>query len=277
MNLLPYAPQAYLSYLDENPASAPAVVLLHGLGVSGRCWALQLPALARAGWRALAPDLPGFGRSSVRRGGPHGMRQMAEPIVALLDALGLEQAAVVGLSLGGAAALQLALDHPQRVSGLLLVSTFAHLELARPDLLPFHLLRYALAAAAGLETQARRVARRMFPRPDQAPQRIAFLAQILQADPPAYRAAMRRIVRFNVAPRLGQIACPTLVVTGADDTTVAPANQAALAQGIRGARQVVIPAAGHALIAEKPAEFNQIMLDFLDSLKETGASAPGGM
>lgn len=273
MNLLPYAPHASLSYLDENPAGGPAVVLLHGLGVSGRCWALQFPALAQAGWRALAPDLPGFGRSSAPPGGgPRGMRRLSEPVAALLDALGLERAAVVGLSLGGAAALQLALDHPQRVSGLLLVSTFARLELAHPALLPFYLLRYLQAEALGIEFQARGVARRMFPRPDQAAQRVAFRAQVLQADPAAYRAAMRLAVRFNAAPRLGQIACPALVVSGADDTTVAPANQAALAGGLPGTRQIVLPAAGHALIAERPAEFNQIMLDFLQSLPKTGSS-----
>jgi len=90
---------------------------------------------------------------------------------------------------------------------------------------------------------------------------------VLQADPAAYRATMRLLARFNVEPRLGQIdprlAARTLVVTGANDTIVAPATQHRLARGLPGAQHIIIPNAGHAVTAEQPEAFNKVMLEFL--------------
>jgi pimeloyl-ACP methyl ester carboxylesterase len=90
-----------------------------------------------------------------------------------------------------------------------------------------------------------------------------MIAQILQADPRAYRAAMRSLGIFNSSCRLTQINAPTLIVTAENDSTVAPANQRVLVENIPGARQVLIPAAGHAVTIDQPERFNQAMLDFL--------------
>ena len=165
--------------------------------------------------------------------------------------------------MGGTMALQLTLDFPHHVKRLVLVNTFARLQLASPLVLPYFALRFLLVHTLGLPVQARQVAKRLFPLPEQEPLRQALIEQILQADPRAYRAAMRALARFNVYQRLPEIQAPTLVITGERDTTVPPANQHVLAAGIRAARQVTVPAAGHAVTVEKPAEFNHLLIDFL--------------
>ena len=111
--------------------------------------------------------------------------------------------------------------------------------------------------------QARTVAQRSFPNPDQEECRQAFLEQIMQADPSGYRAAMRALAGFNADSYLAGIHCPTLVITSSDDTTVNPDIQMKLAQGIPNARQVLIPNAGHAVIVDQAEKFNEMLLAFL--------------
>jgi pimeloyl-ACP methyl ester carboxylesterase len=92
-----------------------------------------------------------------------------------------------------------------------------------------------------------------------------MVAQILQSDPRAYRSAILALGRFDVRSRLAQIRRPTLIVTGSDDTTVSPANQRELL-AIPGSQQVILPGAGHGLIADHPAEFNRVLLQFLQEV-----------
>lgn len=278
MPIIEYAPGARLSYRDTGSIGTPAstVVLLHGLGVNGRMWSPQIPVLVQAGRRVLSVDLPGFGGSSPWPGPndtSHTVRCLSDPVARLVEALDLPTVSLVGLSMGGTVSLQLALDHPQRVERLLLVNTFARLSGGASSgsvsclrLWPFYLYRFLLVQTVGLGRQAQTVAMRLFPRQEEMPQRVSFVAQVLQADPAAYRAAMLLLARFNVEPRLGEIdtrAIPTLVVTGEKDSIVAPETQRRMAQRIIGARHVVIPNANHAVTAERPEEFNQIMVDFL--------------
>jgi pimeloyl-ACP methyl ester carboxylesterase len=130
------------------------VLLLHGLGVNGSSWALQFPALAEAGFRPVAPDARGFGQSSYP-GGAMTVARMAEDMSALLEALHLVPAHVVGISMGGVLALQLALTRPEMIEKLVLVNTFARLRPERPSVWAYFAFRMILAHD-GLEAQARR-------------------------------------------------------------------------------------------------------------------------
>lgn len=251
-----------IHYLDENPSGSPAVLLLHGLGADGSSWALQTPALTRAGFRVLAADARGFGKSSYP-GGQHTIADMAADMASLLDALQVAPADVIGISMGGTLALELALSYPSLVRRLVLVSTFAHLRPGRWRTRLYLAWRFVLLHLLGLPAQGKFVARRIFPRPDQEALRQQLYTQILQADPGGYRAAMRALARFNVEKRLGEIRHPTLVITGEADTTVPPETQSKLVAGIPNARQVVIPHAGHAVSVEQAEAFNQAALAFL--------------
>src|SRR5262245_25300986 len=107
-----------IAFIDEGQGAA--VLLVHGLGGSHDDWRLQWPVIA-AGHRVIVPDLRGFGAS--RRDEPFTIAQHARDLAALLAALGIERAAVVGLSMGGAVALELSLRAPQRVAALVLANT----------------------------------------------------------------------------------------------------------------------------------------------------------
>lgn len=261
MPTLPLADDLHLHYGDENPQATRTIVLLHGLGANGSSWRPQVPALMAAGYRVLAPDLRGFGRSSYP--GQTGIAEMAGDVAHLLRTVGDGPAHIVGLSMGGTVALQLALEQPALVRSLVLANTSARLRPWRLDGWVYYGLRYALLYLLTHQTQARLVARRTFPHPEQEELRCAFAGQILQANPYAYRGALRALAFFNVLDSLAQVQAPTLVVSGEHDRTIPLATQRLLAEGIPGARHTIIPGAGHGVTADRPALFNQAMLDFL--------------
>ncbi|MFH1523890.1 MAG: alpha/beta fold hydrolase [Chloroflexota bacterium] len=251
-----------LHFLDPNPSGNPAVLLLHGLGADGSSWTLQLPALTAAGFRPIAPDAPGFGGSPYDGHG-WSIRRVAAQMAELLDELKTGPVHVVGLSMGGVMAQQFALDFPHLTRRLILVSTFSVL---RPENLGgwwYFIRRTAAVLTFGLEAQARIVAQRVFPDPRNVSLREMLIENISHADPRAYRKAMGSLGLFDSMKRLGEIKAPTLVVTGAQDTTVTPARQRLLVDGIPGARQVVVPQAGHAVPVDQADVFNREMLDFL--------------
>jgi len=112
------APLAY-----EERGRGPAIVLVHGHPLDRRMWRPQLEALSGA-FRVVAPDLPGYGKSPAR-GRVISMRGLADAVVELMDAIGVDRATVVGLSLGGLVAMELGLDHPDRTAGLVPTATTA--------------------------------------------------------------------------------------------------------------------------------------------------------
>jgi 3-oxoadipate enol-lactonase len=251
-----------LHFLDPHPSGSPTVLLLHGLGADSTSWTLQIPALSQTGFRPVAPDAPGFG-SSAYDGRGWTVRRVAGQMADLLGELGIRSAHIVGLSMGGVIAQQLALDFPQWVEKLVLVSTFSAL---RPENLngwAYFIRRAAAILTLGLNAQAQVVATHVFPDPKDQVLRDMYLSIVARADPHAYRQAMLSLGRFDSRKRLGNIKAPTLVITGAEDITVTPARQKILVQGIPGARQVLIPQAGHAVSVDQAEKFNQALLDFL--------------
>ncbi len=250
-----------LHYLDHNPTGTPPIVLLHGLGATGDSWQLQRPALEKAGYRLLAPDLRSFGKSPYP--GHTSIAEMAGDVRELLDALHLPKAHIIGISLGGTVALQFALEAPDRVDKLILVNTFARLRPKSPGVWAYMLWRLLLVHTIGLETQGKVVAQRVFPQSGQEIFRQELMDQIRQADPRGYRATMRALGRFNVHARLGEIRLPTLILTSENDTTVPAETQRTLARGIVGSRQILFPKGGHALSVDQAEGFNAAVLSFL--------------
>jgi 3-oxoadipate enol-lactonase len=210
----------------------------------------------------VAPDIRGFGKSTYP-GGEVSISDFASDILALIQSIGKVPAHVVGISMGGTVALQLALDSPHFAETLILVNTFARLRPDRPSLWFYFALRFILVHTLGLPAQSRAVARRIFPQSGQEELRSELMRQICQADPAGYRAAMRALARFNATSRLGEILIPTLVITGERDTTIPVRIQNELASGIRRAKQITVSEAGHGIIAEQPEAFNRYLLEFL--------------
>jgi len=254
-----------LHYEDINSRGRPAILMLHGLGATGASWGQHAERLGLEGYRILLPDLRGFGRSDFP--GHTSIRAMAQDMASLLDARGACPAHVVGISMGGAVALQLTIDRPHLVRGLVLVNTFAHLEPGSLRSRLYFLSRLIMVHTLGLAPQARLVARHMFPAPEQEALRQALYKQIVQAHPAGYRAVMRALSRFDARRRLRDICSPTLVLTGQKDRTVSPGNQRTLVERIPGARQIMVANAGHALPEDQPDMFFRNVKEFLEGVE----------
>jgi 3-oxoadipate enol-lactonase len=249
-------------YIDENSPGSRVMLLLHGLGVNSRSWLLQIPAFTGAGYRILAPDLPGFGQSCKTRFSS--IPQIASEVETLLQSSQVTDAIVCGISMGGILALQLTLDHPDMVNRLILVNSMAKLSIGNPLLWPYFLWRYLLVQTRGLEDQAEVVANRLFPQPEDSLYRQAAMESIMEADLESYKSAMKSIARFNVQKRLPEIQCPTLVITGENDTTIPAKYQRRMAERIPDASHIVIKNAGHAVTIDQPDLFNSSVLEFLE-------------
>jgi len=255
-------PGLVITYTDLNPMGQPVVLLLHGLGATAESWSFQFPALVESGFRVLAVDMRGFGGSTYP-GGNNNPRIMSEGTANFLNHLDTSSIHLIGISMGGAIALQFILDHPSKVDSLILVNTFAKLRPKRFSSWLFYGIRFILIQVLGLANQARFVVNRLLPNPGQKILREELYNQIIQANVIGYRSIMRSFVRFDLTDRLGEIQSPTLVICGENDSVVPPETQFELVEKIPNAQHVLIPNSGHAVIAEKPDEFNQAMLDFL--------------
>jgi len=240
------------------------ILFLHGLGSCGQDWLLQMHVFAKR-FRVIAPDLHGHGQTALRKPRSHiRITQMAGDMIGLLDALDVSHAHAVGLSMGGCVAQQLALDCPARVRSLTLVNTFARFDMGGPgNALPLA-LRMAVLGLLGLPAQARFVAARMFPKPEQAQLRTLAAERIASNDRATYYRLLLAIGAFDVTHRLGEIACPTLVIAGDRDTTVPLHAKKFLAQHIRGARFELVADSGHATPVDQPDVFNRLVMNFVE-------------
>ena len=259
-------------------ADAPVVLLLHGLGSCGEDWGLQVPAL-REDYSLVLPDLRGQGRTTMPPGWP-GIRDLAADVRSLLDELALSSVHVVGLSLGGAVALQLAADDPRRVRSLTAVNTFARLRVVR-GAARRGAERTWLAATGRMAELGRRVALGLFPEEGQEAFRQAAAERLAKNRPANYLRLLMAVWRFDLRPRLAEIRAPTLVVAGDLDATVPMACKLELAREILGARLQVFPGSRHVTPLDHSREFNTCLLEFLAGVEArlahgTADAVPGG-
>lgn len=257
--------------------SGPPLVLLHGLGGSQRDWELQLPAF-RPHYRVIMPDLRGHGRSPRPRG-PYRISLLAADVALLLMRLDARPAHVLGLSLGGAVALQLAIDYPELVRSLVLVNALPRFVTSHWRQRLLALRRFLNVYLRGMDKVADEVAARLFPLLEQAPIRAEAARRLASNDPAAYRASLWAAARFDVSYLLDLITCPVLVVAGDRDTTLPLAPKRRLAEQLPNARFQVIANSGHATPLDQPEAFNRVVLAFLREVEEEvdrGGGRQGG-
>ncbi len=254
----------------------PPLVFVHGLSGSWPNWLEQLPAFA-AGRRVIAMDLPGFGHSPMPRE-QITIAGYARTVDGLLDALGVQEpAAVVGNSMGGFISAELAINFPQRVERLVLVSaagisTYNHRGATRalPTIRRGERIvaAYAGWVAAHAEATARRPGLRnaalgfVNAHPSRLPAAVAA-EQIRGAGKPGFVQALAANLNYDFSHRLGEIACPTLIVWGDRDRVITPRDADRFAELIPGSRKVVFEDTGHLAMLERPAAFNSLLEDFL--------------
>ena len=243
------------------------LVFVHGFPLSHAMWQPQLLAF-RATHRVVAPNLRGFGGSSVVPG-KSTMRQMADDVASIIDALGITEPVVLcGLSMGGYVAWQFAKHHAAKLRGLVLCETKAAgdtpeaAETRRK--MADHVLKFGTGAVA--EAMPAKLFRAST-HTDQ-PQIVADIRRtIADTDPQGLAAAQLGMAeREDVRGFLPSIRVPTLVVVGRDDVISPVDEMRTIAKAIPGAEFHIVEGAGHMAPLELPADFNAVLKRFLDRL-----------
>ena len=241
-----------IHYRTVGDPSNPPLVLIQGLLCSGRFW-FHLPELlaedARDPWHVIVPDNRGVGQSDLPQR-LWTMGTMADDVVAVLDQLGIRKATIVGISMGGMISQQIALRHPDRVSGLMLMATWPGLPYAR---LPTpRMLGTLVGSALAKPNSIAPLARLLLPAHAQpnARELLSGWIGLMREAPPPRETFVRQfaaVSTHSTGHRLERIQVPVRVVTGSEDALVPPRNSEILARRIRGSTLEVLPRVGHAI------------------------------
>ena len=256
---------------ETGDSAAPPIVLSHGVTLSVRTWFYQLEQLPREGFRAIAFDHRGHGKSVLGEAG-HSLENLAEDVKTVVLGLDLRDAVLVGHSMGGVAVQSFVIRYPElareRVAGIVLLSTLAYT--------PFG--SRSTQTKARLEKLTKRTpdATWLWNRPnlgllaarvgfgkDPQPSHVELVRRMMTECPPETRRdAPRTLVGLDLTEDLPNIRVPTLVIGGTADVLTPPFEARRMAQLIPGARLELMSGGGHMLMLEREVELNRMIIDF---------------
>lgn len=240
---------------STQPARSLPLVCIHGAGGTHHHWAYQWQLLGRT-MLVLAPDLPGHGRSPGP--GCHTIADYSAVLLAMLDALDLEQVILAGHSMGGAIALWTTLVAPTRVAGLALIGTGARL-----PILP--------ALLEGFEHDPSAAVRLIVERAygPQAPPALRAIgaAAFRQIDPLVFYGDLQACQSYTLMEHIHAVQCPTLVLCGSADQVTPPKFSQYLHTRISGSRLVLVPHAGHMVLLEQPEAVYQALAGLVREIR----------
>jgi pimeloyl-ACP methyl ester carboxylesterase len=262
----------------------PPIVFVHGLAGSWRNWLENMPHFPAAGHRVVALDLPGFGSSDMpdEKISIPGYGRLVD---ALLDHLGLGPCVLVGNSMGGFIAAEVAIQFPARVQRLVLVSAagltieyqrheriLGALRFGRRALMVWGGFLGARSDALARRPRSRELLLRLVAaHPDRLPGPLVS-EQVRAAGTAGFVDAYDALTDYPIRARLAEIACPTLIVWGTEDRLVPVRDAEEFERLIPDARKVVWPDTGHTAMLERPAAFNRLVEAFVN---EEPAAAGG--
>lgn len=249
-----------ISYTDEGQGDP--LLFLHGLGVSRADWAPQIKYFSKK-FRTIAPDFRGHGESAAPDA-EYNIPIHAADVIALMDALELDSVHVVGLSMGGMVAFQLAVDAPSRLRSMTIVNsgpalpndTFAAKKMLWTRLMLIYLF--------GMKRFGRKVAENMFATEGHDNLVEALAAQIASNPKKIYLRNLKSLFGWGVLSQLAAIDTPTLMLTGDQDYSPVAIKQA-IVDAMQNAKLVVVENSGHGTPIEKPNETNQAIDEFVCS------------
>lgn len=259
---------------DDHGTGHDVIVLVHGHPFNRTMWEPQRDVLVNAGWRVIAPDLRGYGESSVRTGVTT-LNEFANDIALLLDTLGVGRVVVGGLSMGGQIAMEFCRAYPDRVCGLLLAATFPQDESAQGKQ-----ARYAMAERLlheGMTPYAEEVlARMMAPasivRLPATADRVLEMMRNTSAEGAA--AALRgRAERPSYVTTLAQMSAPALIVVGCEDEFTTPEDAQQMHELLGQSELLRMKGVGHMPNLEASEQFNTAVLRLLSSVRQEAGHA----
>jgi 3-oxoadipate enol-lactonase len=253
------------------------LLLIMGLAADSTAWMFQVPDFEQH-YRTIVFDNRGVGRTS-KPAGPYTMHQMADDAAGLLDALAVDRAHVVGVSMGGMIAQELAIRYPGRVRSLVLACTYPEpdAEIERNRRFTVEKLGGSVTSEGELEVDFKAIhpmdfLQQLLPtvfNPEFIARELPKLIQVFSGalqygfSMEAILGQVAAAMSHKATDRLHEIAVPTLVITGDADRLIPPANSDILAKYIPGAKLVRVPGGSHGFNFETPDVFNRAVLEFL--------------
>jgi pimeloyl-ACP methyl ester carboxylesterase len=272
-----------VNVVDTGGETKPVLVFVHGLGGAWQNWLLNIPAFMGT-HRVIAPDLPGFGESEMPRE-EISIQGYARVLDGLLGELGVESAVLVGNSMGGFVAAELALSFATRVERLVLVSAAGlSIEYYRREPLLVGARLWAVAATwAGARGHSvvtrprmRRLGMQLLVRyPEKLSPALTF-ELTRGAGTPGFVPAMQALLSYGFRDRLAEIEVPTLVVWGRNDMLVPRGDAREYVELIgSNARREMFDDTGHLSMLERPSRFNRLLEEFASGSREPEAGVEG--
>jgi len=259
-----------IHYQEAGDEKAPPIILIHGFISSNLIWSHVLEPLAQKGFRAIAPDLPGYGYSEKPRDAEYTINEQARSVIGLMDRLGIRKAAIAGASYGGAIAATMALDYPERVEKLILVGAVTNDEAKKKFLLRVSVLPLIGDIATPLFLGSRWILRKRMEEMYRRMQRpinekmVASRHHLLETAN-AHRAMIRTARRWS-ANRIGREASlirqPTMLVWGDQDDHIPLDDAFRLRDAMPNAKLIVFRNCGHLPPAECPEKFVEAVAEF---------------
>lgn len=245
----------------ERVGSGPPVLFIHGLGSSARDWEKQMSFADD--YELIIPDLRGHGRSS-KPPGPYTIELFSSDVARLVEAIGAGPLAIVGISLGGMVAFQLAADHPEMVKQLVIVNALPAFETTTVSQRIQIALRKVMTRWLSMRRIGEVLSKRLLPDPAMEGERATMVERWAENDKGAYEAAFRAIVSWTgVAEAMSRFDKPITVISSELDY-VPSEEKAPYVDAMPTAEMVVIEAAHHGVPMEMPDRFNQVLGEVLD-------------
>ncbi|MGC4396924.1 alpha/beta fold hydrolase [Hydrogenophaga sp. T2] len=248
--------------------SGPTVLMLHGIGGGHLAFAPQVETLAGAGYRAIAWDMPGYGRSAPIE--PYTFKGLAQSCVDLIDALQCESVVLVGHSMGGMVAQEVVARRPDKVRRLVLAGTSAAFgkrtdgRSAEAWAQQFIAQRTAPLDAGKTMAEVAQVLVPQMTGPGALPEGLRLAEHCMGGVPAAtYRRALECLVTFDRQQQLADIRVPTLLIGGEFDRVASPAVMKQMGEAIPRARYAELKGIGHLMNLEAPDDFDGLLLGFL--------------
>jgi 3-oxoadipate enol-lactonase len=274
---MPYVDANGLRLWVEEWGSGPPLLLIMGLGASIDTWVAQREPFA-AQFRVIAFDNRGAGRSECPPP-PWTVAAMAEDAAGVLDALGVTRAHVLGVSLGGMIAQELAIAHPGRVASLVVAVSFARPDPIRRTFL-LHRRWARLNGAAPADESVATLPWLLSPALINDPERLGGALALFATMPfmtaEAYGHQVDAILEHRTLERLHRVRAPTLVLAAAEDVLTPVFLSEEIAAAIPGASLRILPRGNHAALVEYPDEFNGAVLEWLRRQAKENPDSLGG-
>jgi len=248
-----------VAYRFDGEPHLPVLVLSNSIGTALEMWTDDAPEFARH-FRVLRYDMRGHGASDVPAGA-YSLPRLGRDVVEMMDALGIERAHFLGLSLGGFVGQWLGIHAPERIDRLILSNTSSYLGPA--EQIDERIV--SVRDPANLSETAETFLRNWFPSSmlrDREPVVETFREMLLAMNPHGIAASLAAVRDTDLRRTISLIERPTLVIAGRDDTVTAASHGELIAATIAGARLVVLPTV-HLPNVERPREFREAVLEFL--------------